>query len=246
MFLLENYYYLVIGLQAICAFHCIRRGNQQKWIWLIVFLPLIGCFIYIFTEIINKNQIQGVQSNISSALNPSGRIRKLEDNLRFSNTFNNNIALADAYLSTGRTDEAIEIYERSLTGAFSENEHVLTKLINAYYEKERYNDVVTIVSKVYRQLKFNRSREHMLYALALDKLGNTEKAENEFKMMNGNFSYYEPRYEYGLFLERIGRIDDSIMIFEEITAEEKHLSSAERRDNRKWFSLAKEKLRATA
>src|SRR5687768_11754186 len=133
MFFDNNYfYYVTIGLQAICVLHCLKRGNTQKWIWLIVFLPVIGCLIYFFSEIVTGNRIQQVSSGVGSVLNPGGSVRKLEEQLRFADTFHNRVALADAYLANGRTKDAIALYEQSLTGVFTENEHLLKQLIIAY------------------------------------------------------------------------------------------------------------------
>src|SRR5882762_10969040 len=93
------FYYITIGLQAICAIHCVRKGNQNKWLWLIIFLPVVGSLIYIFTEIFTGNDMANVQSGMGAVFNPSGKIKKLEDNLRFADTFANKVALADAYLA---------------------------------------------------------------------------------------------------------------------------------------------------
>src|SRR5947208_14530770 len=119
----SNYYYTIIGLQAICVIHCIRKGRANNWIWLIVFLPLIGCMVYIFTEIFTSRDIRTVQSGMTSVFNPGGSVRRLEENLRFADTFANRVALADACLLIGNTDRAIELYESSLSGNFTENEH---------------------------------------------------------------------------------------------------------------------------
>src|SRR5438045_1062417 len=114
MFFTNNYFYLVtVGLQAICVIHCIRRGRQNNLIWLIVFLPIVGSLIYIFSEIFTGRDMQQVQSGLGAVLNPGGSVRKLEENLRFSDTFANRVALADAYLSINNTDRAIELYESS-------------------------------------------------------------------------------------------------------------------------------------
>jgi len=200
MFLFNpNFYYVTIALQAFCVFHCIRKGNQNKWIWIIVFLPLVGCLIYFFTEIVNSRDIQKVQSGLGEVLNPSGSIRKLEENLRFADTFNNIIALADAYLYSGEVDKAIHLYESSLKGAFTENEHVLSQLVIAYHKKQRYKELIATAEKIYHLPQFPFSRPHILYAQALAKEGLKEKAEKEFKKMNGKYSHYEGRYYYGLF-----------------------------------------------
>jgi len=237
-----NYYYIILALQAICVFHCVRKGRTNNWIWLIVFLPLIGCLVYIFTEMFNRRDIQNVQSGVTTVFNPGGSVRKLENNLRFSDTFANRIALADAYLSTGETDRAIQLYESSLTGNFTENEYVLSQLIIAYYQKKRYDDIIPIGRKIYGLPQFARSRSHILYAAALGYTGHYSEAEKEFKTMKGRFANYEARYYYALLLAGTDRVNDARTLFAEMLSEASHLSSRERRYNRNWFRLAKDEL----
>jgi len=61
------FYYVTIGLQAFCAVHCIRKGNQQKWIWIIVFLPLLGGLIYIFSEVLpHRGSLPSVKVDVGA------------------------------------------------------------------------------------------------------------------------------------------------------------------------------------
>jgi hypothetical protein len=241
-----NYYYIILGLQAICAIHCIRKGTQNKWIWLIVFLPLVGSIAYIFTEIFTRREMEQVQSGAGAIFNPSGKIKKLQDNLRFRDTFDNRIALADAYLAAGQFDSAIELYEKSLVGAFSEHGHCSMQLIIAYFEKKRYDDLITIAKKIYRLPQFTRSRPHMLYAIALGYTSQNEEAEKEFSFMKGKFSNYECRYYYGRFLKRANRINEAKQVFSEMLNESSHLSSNEKRISREWLAKAKEEVKSLA
>jgi hypothetical protein len=244
MFFYNNYfYYVTIALQVICVLHCLKKGNQNKWIWIIVFLPAIGSLIYFFSEIVTGRQINQVSSGLGSVLNPSGSVRKLEEQLRFTDTFHNRIALADAYLANGRTEDAIALYEQSLTGVFTENEHVLKQLIIAYSNVKRYKDIIPMAQKIYRSPQFARSRAHMLYAIALEHTGNSQAAEKEFQSMNGRFSNFEPRYQFGLFLLRARRDEEAKQVFNDMLNEAGHLSSRERRYNQAWLSQAKEELK---
>ncbi len=241
-FINSYYYYIPICLQAYCVIHCIRRGNQNKWIWIIVFLPLVGSLVYIYSEILSNRGIRKPQMDIGALINPGSRIRKLEEDLKFTDTFNNKIRLADAYLAAGLTEKAIALYESGLTGAFVENEHAIAQLAVAYFEQERYDEVVTTLKKIYKTPQFPRSKAHILYAKALENTGNLELAENEFKAMKGRYSNFEQRYEYGLFLLRIERQEDARLIFTQIAEEAPHLSNMEKRASRTWINKSKEEL----
>lgn len=241
-FLNPNFYYVTIALQAICVLHCMKKGNQNKWIWIIVFLPLIGCLVYFFTEMFTSRDIQKLQSGIGEVINPSGNIKRLEENLRFADTFANRIALADAYLDAGYTDKAVALYEESRTGVFAENEHILLQLIRAYSIQKRYEELIVFAQKMYKAPQFYRSRGHLLFAKALVQAGRYDEAEKEFKTMQGKYSHFEARYEYGLFLARANRDEEARRIFLEISGEAKHLSPRERRSFQPWFAKAKDEL----
>lgn len=237
------FYTVTIILQAICVIHCIRKRNQQNWIWLIVFLPMIGCIAYLFSEVLTRRNIRDVQAGVGEVFSPSGSIKKLEDNLRFSDTFNNRIALADAYMHAGQTQRAINLYEESLDGAFAENELGISRLMVAYYKEKRYDDVIRLAPKIISLPQFARSKAHILYAASLAHARQPEKAETEFQKMNGRFGNFEARYYYALMLRNYNRGDEGRRILSHIAEEIPQLSSAERRHNREWLSLAKEALK---
>jgi hypothetical protein len=242
-FLPSYFYFISIALQAICVIHCLRRHNEQRWIYLIIFLPMIGCLAYFFTEVVDLRRLRTPQpGSFSGLINPAGRIRKMENTLRFADTFNNRVMLADAYLFVGRTDEAIGLYTESLTGAFTENEHVIKQLIAAYFQKGMYAEVIAMAKKLYGRPQFARSKEHVLYARALENTGDLEGAEREYVKMKGRFADFEARYQYGLFLRAVGREKEARLVFGDIADEAPHLSSRERRSNRSWIGKAKEEL----
>lgn len=238
-----SYYYLIVGLQIFCAIHSFRRGTQGKWLWIIIIVPVIGSIAYIYSEMIANRSYRGPKIDVGAVINPGGKIKKLEDELRFTDTFANRIKLADAYLADGQTEKAVEIYTGSLTGAFAENEHVMAQLMIAYYELGQYEEVIPLAKKLYKLPQFARSKAHLAYAMSLESLGRIDEAENEFKAMKGRYSYFEQRYQYGLFLIRNDRAEDASTIFSDMLNEEVHLSQMEKRANSKWFALAKTELK---
>jgi hypothetical protein len=234
-----SYYYIVLILQGICVFHSIRKGNQAKWIWIIIMVPLIGCVIYICTEIIKRRHVNSIQSGVVSIVNPGGRIKDLEKKFNFSDTFATRTALADAYLESGMYDKAIELYEPALHGLFHNNEHVVSQLILAYYYVKRYADVVKIAPRIANTMNFSKSKTNLLYALSLEQVGNLNEAEKQFMNMNHRFSNFEARYTYGEFLLRDKREDHAALIFQDILDEAQHMNRNEKGRSVVWIGKAK-------
>lgn len=242
MHLLYQYYYIVIILQVICIWHCVKKGNDSKWLWIIIFLPAIGSLIYFFTEIFTRRQVNELGADVAAVVAPGLSIRKLEEQLRFSDTFQNRVALADALLQKGETQKAIQLYESSYTGVFRENEHLLNQMVIAYAAVGRYEELIPLAQKIYKSPQFARSPAHIRYTQALEKTGRMQEAEQEYRQMSGRFANYEPRYEYGSFLLRQGRKEDAHRLFTELVGETRHLSGPEKSRNRKWINAAKDEL----
>lgn len=238
-------YYIPILLQIICAIHCIRnKGTQQNWIYLIVFVPLVGSIAYILMEMLPKRTGGDWRTGLGALfMSPAARIRRLEDNVTLTNTFNNRILLANAYMTVGRTEEAIELYSTSLTGYFAENEYATSRLISAYFSTGRYAELIQLARKIYNSPQFPRSLAHIQYACALELTGEAAAAEREFKKMNGRFADFEARYQYALFLRRAGRNEESRQLLQDIVREGTHLSARERREYYAWIQKSKEELK---
>lgn len=236
-------YYISFALQGFCAYHSFKNGTQQKWLWIIIFLPYLGSLIYIYQEILSRREISAAKIDVKSIINPGSKLKKLEDEVRFTDTFANRIKLADAYLAAGQTDKAVEIYKASQTGAFAENEHVMAQLMIGYYELGRYAEVLPLAQKLYNQPRFIRSKAHVVYAKSLELSGNIRQADDEFKLMKGRYSYFEQRYQYGLFLMRQDKVEEAEKIFTDMLEEQPHLSAVENRSNKQWFVNAKNELK---
>jgi hypothetical protein len=139
-------------------------------------------------------------------------------------------------------DKAVELYESSLNGVFSENEYVLAQLVMVYNHQKRYPDIIKCAEKIYNRPQFQRSKAHIFYAVALAQTGMIEKAEKEFLKMNTRFSNFEARFYYSQFLESLDRTEEAKNILLDLIDEFPRLTHVERKENREWFSNAKDYL----
>jgi hypothetical protein len=233
-----EYYYLILALQGFCVFHSIRNGTQSKWLWIIVIIPLIGALIYVYSEILSKKDLSKVQVNLGGVLNPGGRIKELERKLEFSQTFDNQVSLADACMAGGQIDRAIVLYETSLTGVFQDSVYVLSRLLVAYFEKEQYEDVLKTAARVKNHPDFRKTHAHVCYALTLEQTGDLAAAEKEFQAMQGRFADFEARVCYAEFLIRSKRLEEAKAVLTEIAKEGEQMTRAEKRTDQAWFNKA--------
>src|SRR5690606_36057552 len=101
------YYYFIIALQTYCIYHLFKNKRSYYWLFVILFLPLIGSVIYLVTQVYNKRDTAKIQDNLVSIINPAKKIKALEKKLEFSETYQNRVNLADAYLENKDYHKAI-------------------------------------------------------------------------------------------------------------------------------------------
>ena len=112
------YYYLIIALQAYCIYHLWKHKTNYYWVFAILFLPVIGCILYLYMHAIKKRDVEKIQNELINVINPTKKIRDLEQDLEFADTFQNRINLADAYLENRDFSNAIVNYEQALNDNF--------------------------------------------------------------------------------------------------------------------------------
>jgi hypothetical protein len=91
------FYYFIIALQVFCFYHAYKNKKNIYWYFILFFVPLLGCIIYLLTQVINKKDVTNISQEITTIINPTKKINDLEKVLQFSKTFQNRINLADAY-----------------------------------------------------------------------------------------------------------------------------------------------------
>ena len=236
------YYYLIIALQGFCVYHCYTQRNSYYWILAIIFLPVIGSLLYLFMNVIQKRDIEKAQESIVTVINPSKKIKDLEKRLKFSETFENRVALADAFLDESMFDEAIEHYKASLKDVFENDFYVLTRLQEAYYYAAKFKESISIAERIRENPSFAKSKASFLYGMALEKEGDIERAESFLRNFDAPYNYYMERLELARFLIRNDKIKDGKIIYQEMVTESENMSKQNLRNTRSIIKKAKEEL----
>ncbi len=235
MNLIYSNYFIVLILQGFCVFHCMRKGNSNQWLWLIIFLPIIGSLIYIFTVVFTKDQFNSAATNVNTLVRPHGNPKQLERNLQFSDTFQNRMALANCYQSMGRNEEALELYEQNRNGLFANEPELITAMMRSHYAINNYKKIIDLATSVNKHPDYLRSQAHLSYAKSLEHLERTQEAEIEYKQFNTRYGDFEGKYMYSCFLENQQRKEEAIQLLTSAIDESKHMGYKEKRNYNYWI-----------
>jgi len=218
------YYYFIIILQGYCIYHLFKNRNPYYWIFAILFLPLIGSIIYLITQVYNKRDADKIQDNLVSIINPTKKIKDLEKKLQFSETYQNRINLADAYLAIKDYKSAIPHYLEALHDNLQNDLYATKQLIECYYNIADYDNVILYAEKIKDHSEFVKSKSQFFYGLALDKMGQTDEAEMNLRQIDIRYSFYEERLILAKFLIHRNKVEEAKAILEEIYTESQNMT----------------------
>ena len=224
-----GYYTPILILQAICLYHAYKNNTQQMWFWLIIFFPVVGCLLYLYNNFASRRNIKTLAEGVKGVVNSNYRIEQLEKELRFSDTVNNKVNLADAYVGVHRYEEAVQLYSSCLQGFMADDPTLRMKLLHTHYQNNDYEAAINYGLALEQEKTFKNAEERALYALALYHTGRTEDAEKVFEELDKSFTNYPQRLEYARFLFAINKTEQCKEKLAEMLAEFEHMDSMEKR-----------------
>jgi len=225
------YYYLIVAFQVYCIYHMYKKGNSFYWVFLIFFVPLIGCVIYLITQVYNKRDAEKITSEITHIINPTKKIKDLEKQLAFLESYQNRVNLADAYLANKDFNNAMPHYLKALQDGFENDFYVNSKLVETYFLAEDYNKAIFYADKIKDKLEYKKSKTQFICGLAHEKLGDFEVAEHNLREIDIRYSFYNERLILAEFLISRNKKEDAKSILEDIKNESQHMT----RTNQKLY-----------
>ncbi|GAA3637834.1 hypothetical protein [Flavivirga jejuensis] len=223
------YFYLIIALQVFCLYHLYKNKNSYYWAFLIFFIPLLGCLIYLITQVYNKRDAEKITNEITNIINPTKKIKDLEKQLQFSESYQNRVNLADAYLEIKDYNNAIPHYLEALGDSSQSDFYVTKQLIEAYFNIEDCESVIMYVERIKEYSEFKKSRTQFLYGLALERVGKLEEAEDNLKQIDIRYSFYDERLIYAKFLLSRDKKDEAKEVLEDVFTESQHMTKPNKR-----------------
>src|SRR4051812_9937304 len=162
-----GFYTPILILQAFCIYHAYLKHAEYRWYWFIVLFPGVGCGFYLYHHFYNRENVNVITESVKEVVNSNYRIEQLEKALRFSDNHTNRINLAEEYVNLGRHDDAIQLYQTSLTGFMQDDPSVRMKLLHAHFLKNDYQNTVQLGEMLTGDKTFANSAQRIEYAWAL-------------------------------------------------------------------------------
>ncbi len=224
-----GYYTPILLLQAFCLYHAYRNNTHQKWLWLIIFIPLIGCLIYLYDNFASRGNLEDVQEGVKTMVNSNYQINKLEKEIKYAPTVSNKVKLADAYVQHQRYAEAIPLYQSCLQGLYADDAHLTKKLLRVLYLNKDYAAAIECGQKLLQEKSFHQDETRVAFAWSLHYAGHVEEAEANFTAIDLQFTNFTQRVEFCKFLIETKRLDEAKEKLEVLMDEIEHMSAFEQK-----------------
>jgi len=240
---------LSIVLQIGCAVHVIRTGRPMYWILLLLIGSYIAVAVYLLAEVLpemrNSPGARRAMRNAHDRIDPQRQKRRAAQQLELADTADNRRRLAEESLLTGDFELAVTQYQAALQGLYKTNPDLMLGLAKAQFalgQAQQARD--TLDALIAANPNFRSTEGHLLYARALESMGDTAAALHEYETLAPGFPGEEARARYAQLLVREGQRDRAQAVFQDIVKRSSLAPGYYRRDQREWIDLAKRELRA--
>ena len=224
-----RFFPIVLVLEVFCLYHAYKNRADQKWFWFIIIFPLLGCILYLYHHFYSRDNLKNVAEGVKGVVNKNYELEKLEKEVKFSNSIQNKMNLADKYVEVGRTGEAIDLFKSCLEGFNANNTVVKMRLLECYASVGDYKRACEIGDTLADEKLFSKSWSRIGYAWSLYHSGRTADAEENFKATESRYSNYPHRLEHAKFLVEIKKDSEAKSLLEEMLAEFDNMDGSERR-----------------
>lgn len=237
------HYYLIIALKLFCLYHIYKNHKPYYWFFVIFLIPIAGALFYIITQVLTSRDVDTIQNEITSIVNPTKKIKDLETKIEFADTYANRIDLADAYFEIDAYQNAISNYKKTLDDKVQDSTHSYKQLAHCYFHMKDFDKVLDYVKKIKNRPDFKGSTQQFYYGLALREKGMLEEAEIQLKEIDRPYSNYSERLELAKFYLENNRIKEGKSLLEEISNEAQYMTKPNRRLFRKTISQVEQILK---
>ena len=240
--------YITYFIQILLVIHVLKTGRNRYWIWLLLFIPLVGGIAYLVIEILPEfsGSIQGQRTirGLHKVVNPGAQLRRHEAAWEQSSNADNARRYAGALLDEERYEDADKVLNKALSGFFSTEPNLLLLKARSRFETADPDAAVEIFEALLEaNPEFRSASGHLLYAQALESSGRMDDALKEYRSVANYFPGVEARYRLALALAASGREENARNEFEQLINDARLAPAHFRKSQKKWLGLSGEQFK---
>jgi hypothetical protein len=237
-------YGLLLLLQIGFAIHAYRTGRMNPWLWIIVFVPGIGCLLYLILELVPEfaggATARRVKRNLVSTVDPGRDYRALAREVEIAPTVHNRLHLADECVRLGRDAEAEALYAACATGLHAADPAVLGGLARTRVATGDFPGAREALTALRAENPEWRPAEvALLDARVLIGLGQIPEALATLRALASTYPGEEARCRYADLLAHTGQPDAARAEYREILRRVDLQGRTYRKLQQAWYDAAK-------
>lgn len=237
---------LTVIIQACFVFHVFKTGRPYWWAYIILGFPALGCIVYYFVEVFpgsrEHRSARKAVRDIAKAMKPDAELQRRAEEVQICGSVENKVSLAEECVSGGMFDEAVKLYQSSLSGPHATDPSLLYGLARAQFHSGHYAAARgTLAQLEQAQPAFKPGEVRLLHARIFEGLGDSAGALDTYEKLVPSSVGLEAKCRYALLLKSLGHTKQANSVFEDVLLHAKRFNISHD-DERQWVALAQRSL----
>lgn len=235
---------LMYALNIACIVHSIRSGRANYWIYILVLVPGIGSLCYLFMEFLpsarGTRTGRTVEVGLRRDMDPDRALRERQLEWDRTGTAKAGMELAEEQAARGNHAAARLLYAQIMTGMYEFDPAMLIGRARAEFAAGDFAAARRSLELVQQHNPGHASRTgHLLYARALEAMGEIGKATEEYEALVPIYPGPEAKARFALMLEGNGQASRARTLFAELVRTQDQWRQSLLPEDREWFDLAR-------